>query len=476
MSTFIEIGYLLATISFILGLKFMSSPVRAKTGNAIAAFGMILAVVLTFILAMNEELEFNRTTNLVILLVAIAAGTIIGKRMSDKVPMTDMPQMVSIFNATGGGCAMILGLIEADVIQQQLNLTMVNELTAAGIGTLALLTTGMVTGAIAFSGSILAERKLSGKVKDNRKMMTVFTARILLLSLVVLPIVYFSGFQPISLTVFMYFLSAIAVIYGVLFVLPIGGADMPVVISLLNSITGIATAFAGFAIGNRVMIAGGILVGAAGLILTVLMTKAMNRSLMNVLAGKFKKSGVSGDSDVVQEIKDISVAETALALSFAQKVAVVPGYGLAVAQAQHVCGQMQQILEKRQCEVDYIIHPVAGRMPGHMNVLLAEANVDYARLKEMEEGNEIISQYDVVLVIGANDVVNPAAENNPNSPIYGMPIIRTHLAKQVVVMKRSMSTGYAGVQNDLFGMDNCSILFGDAKTSLQEIVNQLKLI
>lgn len=472
MSTFIEIGYLLATISFIIGLKFMSSPVRAKTGNAIAAFGMILAVVLTFVLAMNNELEFNRTTNLVILLVAIAAGTLIGKRMSDKVPMTEMPQMVSIFNATGGGCAMLLGLIEADIIQQQINL----GVTVAGIGTLALLTTGMVTGAIAFSGSIVAERKLSGKVKDNRQMITVLTARMLLLSLVVLPVLYFSGFQPLSLPIFMYFLAALASIYGVLFVLPIGGADMPVVISLLNSITGVATAFSGFAIGNKVMIAGGILVGAAGLILTVLMTKAMNRSLMNVLAGKFKKSGVGGDADQEQEIKDISVAETALALSFAQKVAVVPGYGLAVAQAQHVCGQMQQILEKRGCEVDYIIHPVAGRMPGHMNVLLAEANVDYARLKEMEEGNEVMAQYDVVLVIGANDVVNPAAENNPNSPIYGMPIIRTHEAKQVVVMKRSMSTGYAGVQNDLFGMDNCSILFGDAKTSLQEIVNQLKLI
>lgn len=472
MSTFIEIGYLLATISFIIGLKFMSSPVRAKTGNAIAAFGMILAVVLTFVLAMNEELEFNRTTNLAILLVAIAAGTLIGKRMSDKVPMTEMPQMVSIFNATGGGCAMLLGLIEADIIQQQINL----GVTVAGIGTLALLTTGMVTGAIAFSGSIVAERKLSGKVKDNRQMITVLTARMLLLSLVVLPVLYFSGFQPLSLPIFMYFLAALASIYGVLFVLPIGGADMPVVISLLNSITGVATAFSGFAIGNKVMIAGGILVGAAGLILTVLMTKAMNRSLMNVLAGKFKKSGVGGDADQEQEIKDISVAETALALSFAQKVAVVPGYGLAVAQAQHVCGQMQQILEKRGCEVDYIIHPVAGRMPGHMNVLLAEANVDYARLKEMEEGNEVMAQYDVVLVIGANDVVNPAAENNPNSPIYGMPIIRTHEAKQVVVMKRSMSTGYAGVQNDLFGMDNCSILFGDAKTSLQEIVNQLKLI
>lgn len=466
MHTVIEIGYLLAAVSFIVGLKFMSSPIKAKTGNSIAALGMILAVILTFIVVVMGEGEFIRTTNIIILVIAILAGTIIGKRMSDKVPMTEMPQMVSIFNATGGGCAMILGLIEANI----------TNIALAGVGTLSLLTVGMATGAIAFSGSVLAERKLSGKVKDNRKAITVLSARILLISLVVLPIIYFSGYQPVSLTVFMYLLAGIALIYGVLFVLPIGGADMPVVISLLNSITGVATAFAGFAIGNKVMIAGGILVGAAGLILTILMTKAMNRSLLNVLAGKFKSSGGGDGSEAEIEITDISIAETALALSFAQKVAVVPGYGLAVAQAQHICGQMQQLLEKRGTEVDYIIHPVAGRMPGHMNVLLAEANVDYALLKEMDEGNEVMAQYDVVLVIGANDVVNPAAENNPNSPIYGMPIIRTHEAKQVIVMKRSMNTGYAGVQNDLFGMDNCSILFGDAKNSLQEIVNQLKLI
>lgn len=466
MYTVIQVGYLLAAVSFILGLKFMSSPVRAKTGNTIAAIGMILAVVLTFIAALVFENSSIKITNLVVLLVAIVAGTVVGKRMSDQVPMTEMPQMVSIFNATGGGCAMLLGLIEANI----------TNIALAGVGTLSLLTVGMATGAIAFSGSILAERKLSGKVKDNREKVTVLTARLLLISLVVLPVLYFSGFQPVNLTVFMYILAAIALVYGVLFVLPIGGADMPVVISLLNSITGVATAFAGFAIGNKVMIAGGILVGAAGLILTVLMTKAMNRSLLNVLAGKFKKSVAGGSAETAQEIKDISVAETALALSFAQKVAVVPGYGLAVAQAQHICAQMEQILEKRGTEVDYIIHPVAGRMPGHMNVLLAEANVDYDRLKEMEEGNEIMSQYDVVMVIGANDVVNPAAENNPDSPIFGMPIIRTHEAKQVIVMKRSMSTGYAGVQNDLFGMENCSILFGDAKVMLQEIVNQLKLI
>lgn len=440
----------------------MSSPQKAKTGNLIAAIGMVLAVVLTFFTPIGHTVP---TTNLIIMLAAIAVGTIVGKRFSDKVEMTGMPQLVSLFNATGGGCAMLLGLVEANpMYPTETNLTMQ-----------ILLIAGLVTGAIAFTGSIIAERKLAGKVKDYRTMGVVFSARILLILMVLLPVIYFLGLIPIDFAPFMYLLAFLAMIYGILFVLPIGGADMPVVISLLNSITGIATAFTGLVYGNKVMIAGGIFVGAAGIFLTLLMCTAMNRSLMKVLAGKFKKSSATGTEEE-QEIKEISVAETALSLSYAQKVAIIPGYGLAVAQAQHVCGQLQQMLEKRNCEVDYIIHPVAGRMPGHMNVLLAEANVDYASLKEMDEGNENMAQYDTVLVIGANDVVNPAAENNPDSPVYGMPIIRAHESKQVVVMKRSMGKGYAGVQNDLFGLDNCSILFGDAKASLQEIVNQLKLI
>lgn len=462
MEVIIEVGYLLATISFILGLKFMSSPEKAKTGNLIAAIGMVLAVVLTFTAGITETFPY---TNLVIILVAIVIGTLVGKRLSDKVEMTGMPQLVSLFNATGGGCAMLLGLIEANPMQPQ-----ESDLTLQ-----ILLIAGLITGAIAFTGSIIAERKLAGKVKDHRTMGVVFSARILLALMILLPIVYFTVGLPIGFAPFMFFLAALAMIYGVLFVLPIGGADMPVVISLLNSITGIATAFTGLVYGNKVMIAGGIFVGAAGIFLTLLMCTAMNRSLMKVLAGKFKKStGTASEED--QEIKEISISETALALSFAQKVAVIPGYGLAVAQAQHICAQLDQLLDKRDCEVNYIIHPVAGRMPGHMNVLLAEANIDYSRLKEMDEGNELMSEYDVVLVIGANDVVNPAAENNPDSPVYGMPIIRAHEAKQVVVMKRGMSKGYAGVVNELFELDNCSLLFGDAKASLQDIVNQLKLI
>ena len=423
---------------------------------------MVLAVAITFFTPIGQSIP---TTNLIIMLVAITVGTIVGKRYSDKVQMTGMPQLVSLFNATGGGCAMLLGLVEANPMDPKPEILTMQILLIAGL----------ITGAIAFTGSIIAERKLAGKVKDYRTMGVVFSARILLVLMILLPVVYFFGFIPIGFAPFIYLLAFLAMIYGILFVLPIGGADMPVVISLLNSITGIATAFTGLVYGNKVMIAGGIFVGAAGIFLTLLMCTAMNRSLMKVLAGKFKKSS-GATTEEEQEIKEISISETAMSLSYAQKVAIIPGYGLAVAQAQHVCGQLQQMLEKRDCQVDYIIHPVAGRMPGHMNVLLAEANVDYASLKEMDEGNENMSQYDTILVIGANDVVNPAAENNPDSPVYGMPIIRAHESKQVIVMKRSMGKGYAGVQNDLFGMDNCSILFGDAKASLQEIINQLKLI
>src|SRR5690606_24840749 len=327
MSAIIEIGYLLATFSFLMGLKFMSSPKSAKTGNLIAAFGMILAVVLTFIAAVTATVPY---INLVILLLAIAIGTIIGKRLSDNVEMTGMPQMVSLFNATGGGCAMVIGLVEANQM----------DIATAILGNQILLIAGLVTGAIALTGSIIAERKLAGKVKDRRSKTVICSARILLVLMVLLPTLYFFGMIPMGFTAFMYVLATIAMVYGVLFVLPIGGADMPVVISLLNSITGIATAFAGFVYGNKAMIAGGIFVGAAGILLTLLMCKAMNRSLLKVLAGTFKKSKNSAVEEE-QDIKEISISETALSLSFAQKVAIVPGYGLAVAQAQHVCGQLQ---------------------------------------------------------------------------------------------------------------------------------------
>jgi NAD(P) transhydrogenase subunit beta len=322
---------------------------------------------------------------------------------------------------------------------------------------------------------MVAYFKLDGKMKDRKTKLVIFSARISLVIILLLLVLFGFGLLPISFVSLVYILAALSLVYGVLFVLPIGGADMPVVISLLNSLTGVATALAGLVYDNKVMIAGGIFVGAAGVLLTLMMCQAMNRNLFKVLAGTFAKSKNSGEAEEL-DIKVTSVSETAVQLAFAQRIAVVPGYGMAVAQAQHICAQLQRIVEERGAELDYIIHPVAGRMPGHMNVLLAEANISYDRLREMDEANVDIDQYDVVLIVGANDVVNPAAEMDEDSPVYGMPIIRAHLAKHVVVVKRGMSTGYAGVENRLFGAANCRLLFGDAKATIQDIINELKHI
>lgn len=461
MNVFIELGYLLATVSFLSGLKFMSSPKKAKTGNLIAASGMVLAIICTFLFITNNTVP---VPNLIIALTAIILGGLLGNRMASKVAMTAMPQLVSLFNATGGACALILGVVEAYQLKQDVSISIQ-----------ILLLLGLVTGAVATTGSIVAYGKLAGKIKDRKTAFVIVSSRVVLSLNIIIPVLYFTNVIPFSFEVFCVVMAFIALIYGILFVLPIGGADMPVVISLLNSITGIATALAGFVYGNKAMIAGGIFVGAAGILLTLLMCKAMNRSLLKVLAGKFKKSSKNQQGEV-QHIKEISIAETAMQLSFASKIAIVPGYGLAVAQGQHLCGELKNILMDRNVTVDFIIHPVAGRMPGHMNVLLAEANIDYDHLKEMNDVNEYMSQYDMVLIIGANDVVNPAAETKEDSPVYGMPIIKAYQSKQVVVMKRGMSTGYAGVVNDLFGMENCNLLFGDAKNSLKDIITQLKLI
>lgn len=461
MPLIVELGYLLATLSFIGGLKFLSSPKLAKNGNILAAAGMMLAVALTLYAAISQQLP---TTNLLVILIALVVGTLLGKLMSDKVEMTGMPQLVSLFNAMGGGCAMLLGIIEAHQ----------REIILMPVDTQVLLAAGLIIGAVSFSGSLLAYYKLAGKLKDMRGRILIITARLSLLLLVALPLAYFMGLWPLSFSLLIYILAFISLIYGILFVLPIGGADMPVVISLLNSLTGIATALAGLVYTNKIMIAGGIFVGAAGILLTLLMCKAMHRSLWKVLAGKFAKKGSAHTAAEELDIKTISTSETAIQLAFAEKVAIIPGYGLAVAQAQHSCSQFQKVLEDRGVEVKYIIHPVAGRMPGHMNVLLAEANVAYDKLLEMDEINDEMDQFDMVMVIGANDVVNPSAENDENSPVYGMPIIRAYKSKQVVVIKRGMSKGYAGVENSLFGAANCHLLFADAKFALQELTAQLK--
>lgn len=463
MSTILEVSYFLSMISFIVGLKYLSSPQKAKLGNLLAGLGMTLAIIVTVTGSFYGK---GFSLNLILLLIAVFAGTVIGKRMADKAEMTRMPQLVSYFNAMGGGCALLLGILEAQQVHEDSNRTAE-----------VVLLTAMMIGATSFSGSIIAYLKLAGKQKDQKTLAVVVLSRIALFSLILIPV--FVSYQFLSLTLMqeVCILAGIALLYGIVFVLPIGGADMPVVISLLNSLTGVATALAGIMFHNIIMISGGIFVGSAGVLLTLLMCKAMNRSLWNVLAGKFKgKKAGSGAAAEEMDIKPTSIGEMATNLAFANKIAIIPGYGLAVAQAQHLCAQLENILESKGVEVHYVIHPVAGRMPGHMNVLLAEADVHYDKLKEMEEVNDDMASYDMAIVIGANDVVNPAAEKDADSPIYGMPIIKAYEAKQVVVIKRGMSKGYAGVENSLFGEENCSLLFADAKVALNGIINELKNI
>jgi len=461
MGTVLQISYFVSMLSFIVGLKYLSSPQKARSGNLIAAIGMAIAIIATI-----TGVYFGQPLNLnfVLIVIAIVIGTVVGKRMSDKAEMTRMPQLVSYFNAMGGGCALLLGILEAQ------------HAGSGGRAAEIVLLIAMIIGATSFSGSIIAFLKLSGKQKDKRSMLVMVLSRATLLSLILVPVLASFGVLQLSLMQEVGLLAALACLYGIVFVLPIGGADMPVVISLLNSFTGVATALAGVMFHNSIMISGGIFVGAAGVLLTLLMCKAMNRSLFAVLAGKFKSSKGGSAAAEEMDIQPTSVGETASKLAFSSKVAIIPGYGLAVAQAQHLCSQLETMLEANGTEVHYIIHPVAGRMPGHMNVLLAEADVHYDKLKEMDEVNGQMSDYDVAIIIGANDVVNPAAENDPFSPIYGMPVIKAYHAKSVVVIKRGMSKGYAGVENSLFGADNCQLLFLDAKIALSGIINELKTI
>jgi NAD(P) transhydrogenase subunit beta len=335
---------------------------------------------------------------------------------------------------------------------------------------------GMIIGTVSFAGSVIAWGKLNGSIKDKVIPAGQAVNFLLLGGIVVLAVLLIGGYT--ALPALFYAILVLAALYGILFVMPIGGADMPVVISLLNSFTGVAAAFGGFLYDNPVMLTGGILVGSAGTILTILMCKAMNRSLKNVLIGSFggQKAGSGGAAKEQGNYKEISLNDTAVLMAYAQKVMIIPGYGLAVAQAQHACHELEKILEDKGVEVSYGIHPVAGRMPGHMNVLLAEADVPYEKLKEMENANDEMGQTSVVLVIGANDVVNPAAKEDPASPIYGMPILEVEKAEHVIVNKRSMKPGYAGIENDLFFKPKTSMLFGDAKKVLQDLVGELKQV
>lgn len=476
----LEITYLIASITFILGLKFLGHPATARKGNLIAAFGMTIAIFATIFL--YTDTSGQHLKNLPLIFGGLAVGTILGWIAAKKVQMTAMPEMVSLFNGMGGACAMLISIIEFQHLTHALN----DPIALAGFllsgndhhltGTLLTIIAGLVIGSISFSGSMVAWGKLSGKIKDFSFPFQQY------ISLAMMAVILYLGYDVVALGseefVFsFYILLALALVYGVFFVMPIGGADMPVVISLLNSFTGVAAACGGFLYDNKVMLVGGILVGSAGTLLTIVMCKAMNRSLLNVLIGNFgggAKGEAATSSSFQGSIKEVTASDAAILMKYAKKVVIVPGYGLAVAQAQHVVHELEELLEKEGVEVKYAIHPVAGRMPGHMNVLLAESNVSYDKLVEMEEINPEFSTTDVVLVVGANDVVNPAAKTDPNSPIYGMPILEVENATNVIVNKRSMKAGYAGIENELFFKPKTSMLFGDAKKALTQLVSEIK--
>jgi NAD(P) transhydrogenase subunit beta len=476
-SSLLTFGYLLASVTFIVGLKMLSHPATARRGNLVAAVGMTIAVLGTIFL---YEKEGEPLGNYGWIFAGILVGTIIGTVSAKRVKMTAMPEMVSLFNGMGGACAALISLVEFDHLMHMDSMMLFvvamggGEAVAALQGFLLIILLGLIIGSISFAGSVIAWGKLNGSIKDfsfrgqhifNLGLLTVILglAAYLVIALPANPHWYF------------YSIFALSIVYGLFFVFPIGGADMPVVISLLNSFTGVAAACGGFLYDNKVMLTGGILVGAAGTLLTILMCKAMNRSLANVLIGSFGgNTKASGSSATGGTYKEISLSDTAVLMSYANKVYIVPGYGLAVAQAQHTCHELEKLLESKGVEVNYAIHPVAGRMPGHMNVLLAEADVPYEKLKEMEQANDEFSTTDVVLILGANDVVNPAAKSDPASPIYGMPILDVELAKHVIVNKRSMKPGYAGIENELFFRPKTSMLFGDAKKILQELIAEIK--
>lgn len=466
--------YLVGSVTFIIGLKMLSNPANARRGNLIAAGGMAIAIIGTIFLYQEDGKPLG---NYYWIMGGLAIGGVIGTLSARKVKMTAMPEMVSMFNGMGGACAALISAVEFDHIFKEYGMIDGAHLgDFVPFGHYLTIIAGAIIGSVSFAGSMIAWGKLSGKIKDFA-----FPGQHIVNLIVLLVVLIAAGFTfgyNISYSGILFFVTlGMALVYGILFVMPIGGADMPVVISLLNSFTGVAAACGGFLYDNKVMLTGGILVGAAGTLLTILMCKAMNRSLANVLIGSFgggsKAAGPAGKKDQ-GAYKEISLSDAAVVMSYANKVMIVPGYGLAVAQAQHACHELEKILENKGVIVKYAIHPVAGRMPGHMNVLLAEADVSYEKLEEMEQANEEFPTTDVVLVLGANDVVNPAAKTDQSSPIYGMPILDVELAKTIIVNKRSMKPGYAGIENDLFFRPKTSMLFGDAKKVLQDLISEIK--
>lgn len=464
LSLWVELSYLLSSVLFVVGLKKLQSPATARRGNQLAALAMLIAIVAT--LVDNQAVSWTG------IVAGMVAGGLIGGVLARTVKMTEMPELVGAFNGFGGAASALVAAAELVRVQTTPGASLV-----LGDGlTIAL---SCLIGTVTFSGSFVAFGKLKGLVSGNPitfPFQKTFNA-ILFVVLLVLGASIMGLFQVAglpSLTVFAIF-TAVALLLGILLVIPIGGADMPVVVSLLNSYSGLAASAAGFVIGNNVLIISGALVGAAGLILTMIMCKAMNRSLANVAFGAFGAEGVSaaqvGAGDKTARSTDAEGA--AMMLAYAQSVIVVPGYGLAVAQAQHDLRKVMDNLEERGVDVKYAVHPVAGRMPGHMNVLLAEADVPYDQLYDLDEINDDFGRTDVVLVVGANDVINPDA-HDPNSVIAGMPVLDVENAKSVIIMKRSLSPGFAGIDNPLFYMDHTRMFFGDAKASMGELVKEVR--
>ena len=459
-----QLIYLLAATCFVLGLHLMNTPATARRGNQVSTAGMAIAVVTTLAIIVHGGLI--SATGWIVMITGVLAGGAIGLYWARTVPMTAMPQLVSVFNAVGGGAAALVA------IHDYVNLAG----RAAGVPEVTTVTTllDVLIGAVTFSGSIIAAGKLQGLI--NAAPVTFPGSRAVNIAMAVIA-VGTGGYLITAASVWGLLLAiAAALVFGVTMVLPIGGADMPVVISLLNAFTGTAVAMAGFVIGNWALIVAGALVGASGSILTKLMADAMNRSLANIMIGGFG----TGDSAAPTagpggDVRSIEADDAAIQLAYAQKVIIVPGYGLAAAQAQHQVAELASLLEDRGVEVSYAIHPVAGRMPGHMNVLLAEANVPYPQLKEMDEINPEFPRADVALVIGANDVTNPAARR-PGTPISGMPILDVDQAKSIIVIKRSMGHGYAGIDNELYVNPKTSMYFADAKTALTELTAAVKTL
>ncbi len=454
-----EVGYLISAFLFILGIKYMTHPETAKKGNLISFIGMALAVMLTFI---QEKFIIS---NLWFIILGIILGSVVGTYLALRVKFTEMPQMVSFFNGMGGLTITLISLSEYFTKAKEGNLFFVFSASFSG-----------VIGTISFVGSILAMAKLWGYLESAKKSNFLRFFNLSLVILLILGIIYliinYNNYLEFSRIIFLV-LVIIGGILGFSGVYPIGGADMPVVIALLNAFTGLAAAIAGFAIQNNAMIVSGTLVGASGTILTLLMAKAMNRTLLSVIMGGFGETSLT-ETTKKGNIQEISPQDTAILLAYSKKVIIVPGYGMAVANAQNEVHELEELLTKRGVEVIYAIHPVAGRMPGHMNVLLAEAQVDYSKLYELEQANSEFKTADVALIVGANDIVNPAAKNNPNSPLYGMPILEVEDAANIIFMKRSLRPGFAGVDNELFFNPKTRMLFGDAKETLRKVINELK--